>query len=134
MSKKSSSAVKTSSGVKFVITQAARPSAGTRLASYTEAWLQLTGLADGGSIPAAQAKEIMGDTAYGYHTRKGNFEKTADGFKLTAQGESHFGIGTNNRLIRPEPEMVKAYTETMSKGSTNEQVKNPGFIKPINKV
>lgn len=134
MSKSKQAQPQTSSGVKFVITQAARPSAGTRLASYTEAWLQLSGVADGKAIPAQQAKLIMGDTAYGYHVRKGNFEKTTDGFKLTPQGEAHFAIGVNNRLIRPEPEMVKAFIACMSTGKPDgEMVKNPDFIKPISK-
>lgn len=129
--RKSSKSAATSA-IRFVF-PAARPSAGSALASYTAAWLQLSGLDSGATLPSKVAREIMGDTAYGYHTRKGNFEKTSDGVKLTEQGFEHFGNVTPNRAIRPDPEMMKAYILTMETGKVSEMVKNEKLIKAIGK-
>jgi hypothetical protein len=120
--------------VKFVF-PASRPGAGTELASYTAAWLDLSGLDSGGLIPAAEVEQIMGKNAFGYHCRNGNLERTADGVKLTDQGFLHFGnlhMGVGrNRNIRPDPEMVKAYALTLATGKPSALVKNAKLIKPL---
>jgi hypothetical protein len=114
----------------FVITSAARPSAGSALASYTAAWLELSGMIAGHMVPAATVRAIAGDTAFAYHTKAGRFTRTAEGVKLSDEGVLHFLSRTK---ITPDPEMTKAYLATMSTGETSAMVKNPEFIKPINK-
>ncbi len=126
--------VQGSNGVKFVF-DGARPHGGTELASYTVAWLALSGMDDGRAIPAEQVKKIAGKRAFSYHTGNGNWERTDSGVVLTEQGFMHFGNIANgsgiNRNIRPDPEMVKAYTETMQSGKVSAMVKNPAMIKPL---
>ena len=132
----SAKTIKAASRIRFSF-KAARPSAGNALASYTAAFLQLSGLDDGAIIPAKLAREMMGDTAFGYHTRNGNIERTPDGVKLSEQGFAHFGnvnIGEGpNRNIRPDPEMIKAYATTMETGKPSDMVKNDKLIHPVAK-
>lgn len=124
-------AVKSSAGaIRFTIVQAARPGSGELLASYTAAWLSLSGMADGAAIPSKVVRAIAGDTAYAYHTRNGNFERTPEGVKLTDAGLMHF-IGGGNRNIRSNPEYEAGYIAVLTNGKPNEQVKNAAFIKPI---
>ena len=111
-------------------TGAARPSAGSALASYTAAWLTLSGMATGHAVPGAIVRQVAGDTAFAYHTKQGNFERTDEGVKLTDKGILHFLSRTK---IQPDPEMVKAYEEVLSTGKTNAMVKNPEFIQAIKK-
>lgn len=60
-------ATKPAPGAQFAIRDGFRPGAGRLLFAYTFAWLQETGLIDGGSIPRADAVRIAGATAIGYH-------------------------------------------------------------------
>lgn len=53
--------------VRFAIRDSFRPSAGGLLFAYTMAWIEGTGLANGGSIPRADAVKLAGATAIGYH-------------------------------------------------------------------
>ena len=122
---------KASSAVRFMLVAAARPGSGRALASYTAAWLALSGMDDGKAVPAKMVRALAGDTAYGYHTRAGNFEATADGVRLTESGEFHFSNLSTNRNIRAEPELVKAYADVLSTGKANDTVKNPALIKPM---
>lgn len=118
--------------IKYAPVQAARPGSGTALASYTSAWLALSGMDDGRAVPVKVLKQIAGDTAVAYHTRNGNLEKTPDGVKLTEAGFAHFGnMGGQNRNIRPDAEMVKGYAEMFTTGKGGDLIKNPALIKPI---
>ena len=122
---------KTSSAstVRFCLSGAARPSAGTRLASHTAAVLGLTGMAAGQRIPGAELRQLIGDTAYGYHTRNGNFDHDAKGVTLTEKGLLHF-IGRPN--IQSDPEMEAAYAKVLTTGKPDgNMVKNAEFIAPI---
>lgn len=61
-------------GAKFYVKASGRPGSGKGLFAYTAAWLQETGLIDGGSIPRAVAVQLAGATAIGYHvTSTGRF-------------------------------------------------------------
>ena len=114
-----------------VITGAARPAAGSQLASYTAAWLSLSGMIDGKAVPAEVVRAVAGPTAFGYHTRNGNFERTDKGVILTAKGEAHFATRPK---IQVDPEMLKAYEEILSTGKPDGNlVKNPEFISPLKK-
>lgn len=131
-SSKSAKSPAAKSGIRFALKDAYRPGSGSALASYTVAWLALSGMDDGALLPAKVVRKIAGETAFGYHTRNGNFERTPDGIKLSETGFAHFGNMGANRNIRPDPEMVKAYTETLSSGKTNAMVKNAAAIEPLN--
>ena len=104
------------SGIKFVIKPAFRPGSGRNLASFTAAWMELSGMVGGAPVPSALVRRIAGDTALSHHKRLGNFEATPDGVKLTEQGEFHFGELAPNRNIKTDPEMVKAYKSVMATG------------------
>ena len=54
----------------FFIRDSARPGAGSKLFAYTMAWLQGSGLIDGGAIPRGQALKLAGQTAIQYHTTR----------------------------------------------------------------
>lgn len=108
-------AAQAASAIKYALADFARPNAGAALAAHTMAFLTLSGLAEGKTIPKAQAVQIMGSRAIGYHTReKGNFELTPEGLKLTEKGELFF-----IHRGEAEPEMVKAFTEVLTKGTVN---------------
>lgn len=121
---------KPSNGVRFMVSPQARPSSGEALASYTAAWLTLSGMGEGGVVPTKTVRALAGDTAYGYHKRLGNFEVTKDGVTLSSVGLVHFMNAGNNRTITPNAEMVEAYMQTMTKGTPSTMVKNTMFIKP----
>lgn len=50
-----------------------RPGSGAALFAYTMAWLQESGLIDGGDIARADALKFAGATAVQYHTKNGRF-------------------------------------------------------------
>jgi hypothetical protein len=50
-----------------------RPGSGAALFAYTMAWLQESGLIDGGDISRSDALKFAGATAVGYHTKNGRF-------------------------------------------------------------
>lgn len=117
------------SGIKFVIKPTFRPGSGRNLASFTAAWIALSGMQNGATVPSALVRRIAGDTAFSHHKRLGNFEATPDGVKLTDQGEFHFSDLSTNRNIKTDPELVKAYMSVMSTGKPDGNViKNPAGI------
>lgn len=99
-----------------LIADYARPVAGNRLAAFTAAWLQLSGLKDGKAVQRATLVKIAGPRAIQYHTSNGNFETTPDGLKLTTKGQNAFGA----RSI--DPEMLKAYSEALATGKQSDVV------------
>jgi hypothetical protein len=135
---KSTKQVKSSKGfgIRFYF-PAARPGAGSALASHTAAFLQLSGLDNGDTVPRKVAEEIWGKRAVSNHLSLGNIERTDTGIRLTEQGFLHFGNlqtdESRNRNIRPDPEMVKSYVETMTTGKTSAMVKNATQIKAVAK-
>lgn len=120
-------------GPAFILSGAARPSAGTRLASHTAAVLSLTGMIDGETrIPAAELRQLIGETAFGYHARKGNFDRSAEGVKLSDEGVLHF---IQRPSIVADPEMTAAYETILRTGKPDgNMVKNAEFIKPLAKA
>ena len=68
-----------------------RPGSGAALFAYTMAWLQESGLIDGGDIARADAVKFAGATAIGYHTGKtGRMEDKGGRIKLSATGANFF--------------------------------------------
>lgn len=102
-------------GVAFAIKQGFRPGSGSALAAYTHAWLVLSGLAAGGTIPKTQAVAIAGPTAIGYHVNQtGCMAVDAAGMlSLTPAGVSKFST-------RPQDgAKVDAYMAFMKTGEMN---------------
>ena len=67
-----------------------RPGSGAPLFAYTMAWLQASGLIDGGSIDRAAAVKFAGSTAIGYHTNKTGRMIDKDGRISLAAGGANF--------------------------------------------
>jgi hypothetical protein len=125
--KKQATPKATPAAVRFVIRDGFRPSAGTRLASHTAAVLGLTGMIDGAMIPAAELRQMIGDTAFGYHSRKGNIERTDKGAKLSEQGVLLFMARAG-----VDPEMIAAYETVLSTGKPDGNlIKVPEAIAPL---
>lgn len=120
-----------SKGLQFVITGAARPGFGGKLAAYTSAWMELTGFAgimgeQGAMIPKAVYKDIAGQRAYDYHLEKGNIEQTDKGVRLTEEGALFFAA----RALQIDHEARAAYLSAMTTGQPDGSfIKNPEFIK-----
>jgi hypothetical protein len=97
--------------LKFVIAAYKRPQRGHALWAHTAAFLTVSGMADGKAFPRASASKVIGDTAVKYHCSNGNFERTADGLKLTEQGFEAFVLRST------DPEMLAGFTATLSQGT-----------------
>ena len=68
-----------------------RPGSGRALFAYTMAWLQVSGLIDGGSIPRATALKLAGSTAIKYHSEKtGRMVDDGTTVKLSPTGANFF--------------------------------------------
>jgi hypothetical protein len=127
MKKATSTAVATS--IRFVLKDGFRPSAGARLASHTAAVLGLSGMIDGATVPAAELRQMIGDTAFGYHSRKGNIERTDKGCKLSNHGQQLFMA-----RVGVDPEMIVAFERVLSTGKPDgNMVKNADAIKALTK-
>lgn len=74
----------------FFIRDSARPGAGSKLFAYTMAWLQGSGLIDGGAIPRAQALKLAGQTAIQYHTTRTMRMVDTAGMISLAPGAANF--------------------------------------------
>ena len=78
-------------GAQFYIKDSFRPGSGSALFAYTMAWLQESGLIDGGSIDRAAAVKLAGATAIGYHTTKtGRMVDTAGRISLAPGAANKF--------------------------------------------
>jgi hypothetical protein len=109
-----------------------RPGSGTKLASYSRAWMEIAGMDKGAAVPRTVVLALAGSTALGYHLKDTkSFEETADGkgIILTSHGKDRFfGTGTN-RNIKPAAEMVEAYKAVFLKGETPEAKAGTGINK-----
>ena len=88
-----------------------RPASGAKLFAYTFAWLQETGLIDGGSISRADAVKLAGSTAIAYHTGKTNTMVDNKGsLSLAPHGAAFFGDR------HPDAKDVEAYRAILRTG------------------
>lgn len=115
--------------LKHFIVDFARPKHGGALAAHTQVFLDLSGIAAGRAYPKAKAVQVIGSTAVKYHLGKENLEATTEGLKLTDKGYAFFSARDT-----VDPELVKAFTEVLTKGVLNDRanVKTPisvGLIK-----
>lgn len=108
-------APKAADAIKYAVADFARPTAGAALAAHTHAFLTLSGIAEGKPYPKAKAVQVLGARAVGYHLReKENFRQTDEGLLLTEKGELFF-----IHRGQADAELVKAYSEVLTKGAVN---------------
>jgi hypothetical protein len=125
---KTAQAVKSASkaGAADTITHAlvdgARPAAGGLLFSFTQAWLQASGLIAGGSIGRDKARKVAGSTAIAYHVKAGRFNDNKGALTLTPSGLSFFASRGADQS------KVDMYMETLTKGKTSDLVKSTASI------
>lgn len=115
-------------GAQFYVKDSFRPAAGRMLFAYTMAWLQESGLIDGGSIPRADAIKLAGGTAIAYHTGKTNRMIDTKGTLTLAPG------GANFFCDRPgiDAKDVEAYREMLRTGQPDGQrIKAAAAFAPI---
>jgi hypothetical protein len=104
--KQAKPAATTAPAVRFALT-IGRPQQGGNLFAHTVAFLELAGMLDTqacapiGAFPRATAAKVIGETAVGYHQRKGTMERTDQGLVLSPEGAMHFAArgATNIELI-----------------------------------
>lgn len=120
--------------IKFIVNGNGVVSGGNRLFAHTAAWLQLSGLIEGGEFPADLATKI-GGSALAYHKRKGNFEEVQGMVRLTERGMEKFG---NREAGTAQPFSVEDKEDfmlMMQYGLHDERlIKNANIIVPIDSV
>jgi hypothetical protein len=131
---KAQAAVSGLAAIKFLSTN--RPGAGNYLASYTAAWMNITGFDTGTVLSRVHVLALAGETAVKYHLKQGNFEEVDNGMRISAQGRLHFAGKSDvavNRNIRPIPEFVEAYKAFFLSGALNANIglKNETFRKAV---
>ena len=117
--------------LKYRVTDAFRPGSGALLFAYTMAWLQTTGLIDGGSIALSKAQKIAGKTAIDYHLGASNKRKTPN---FTVAGESiRLTSGAANFFAdrAHDPKTRQAYIDMMTTGKIDGAIiKNAAGLTP----
>lgn len=100
--------------INFIIYDYARPKAGHLLKAFTAAWLDSLGMLEGNAVPRATLVRIAGDTAIGYHTKNGNFERTESGLKITEKGKAFFAARYAESPA--DPQVMAAYQAIFATG------------------
>lgn len=115
-------------GVRFALQAGtARPQAGRALFAHTVGFMQASGMLIGGSVPRKLAREVLGDTAVAYHTKKGNLT-AGEQVALTDDGTNFFAI-------RPaDVDAVNAYSDFFTTGKVSSAMQKVGSDSFIRKV
>lgn len=100
----------------------ARPQRGAELAAHTQAFLELSGIANGSAYPRAKAVQVIGPTAVKYHLSNQNLAATESGLVLTDKGYAFFSARST-----VDPELHGAYVDVLTRGNLNDRLglKNP---------
>lgn len=94
-----------------------RPGQGQALFAHTLAFLDISGMLDGGACPRAIAAQVIGDSAITYHTnRTGHFTRTDKGLTLSDTGFAHFLARRHNEELAP------LYVEFFKDGKVNAKI------------
>jgi len=88
-----------------------RPEHGNLLKAHTEAFFRVTDMVNGKRVPTSLAQTVLGKAAVSWHTKKGNFDITAQGLGLSDAGELKFGLRGINE------EFCAAYVAVMTEGT-----------------
>ena len=100
---------KFASDCKFQIMAGRRPTSGVSLHSYTQAWMDLTGMASGKAVPREIVAALASSAAVSYHKAQGNWADGKGGIALTAKGQNFFAArGKDSAMI----DMFKAVMQT----------------------
>jgi hypothetical protein len=92
---------------------------GSFLASFTRAWMEITGFIQGKPVTTSLIRTLLG-SGVRYHENKGNIEKSEKGYVITPQGKDFFLTRTT---IVPNPEFVEAYKILMTKGTPDAKIR-----------
>jgi hypothetical protein len=117
-------------GVAFHMLQGFRPMAGSALFAHTAAFLELSGLDAGKTLPRATVAKCMGDTAVKHHLNSTGFlEQSSTGVTVSLMGREAFAL----RSI--DPELKAGFLDILSGGKTERNMpdtfKNPKGIKAL---
>lgn len=113
--------------IKFRVIDGARPVAGRHLAAHTQAVIEVLKL-DTVAYPREVLTKVFGERAISYHLNtKGNFEKTADGIKLSVTGLNFFNARKAESHF--DPQDVEAYKAMFKTGEPDGRlVKNNAML------
>ena len=114
-----------SNAAKFALSQGFRPSAGAALFAHTEAFLTLSGMYAGATLPRSTVVRFMGETAVKHHLNStGFFAQDVLGVHISAMGMDAFKLRTI------DPEMLAGFTDILSTGKTARTM-SATFTNPI---
>ena len=102
----------TAQSIAFLPSQAIAMS-GHYLASFTRAWMEITGFLDGKPVETKMIQRLLG-SGVRYHETRGRITKSAQGYIITDEGKAFF---LTRDTIVPNPEFVEAYKALMTKGT-----------------
>lgn len=101
----------------FVLLQGARPTSGPRLASHTQAALEVLGLSVGLAVRKNALVSVIGSRAVGYHLDETNFEERGGGVSLSPLGKRVFDMRT--KADKYDPKLTDAFKAMMLKGKAS---------------
>lgn len=102
----------TAQSIAFLPSQAIAMS-GHYLASFTRAWMEITGFLDGKPVETKMIQRLLG-SGVRYHETRGRITKSAQGYIITDEGKAFF---LTRDTIVPNPEFVEAYKALMTQGT-----------------
>jgi hypothetical protein len=107
----------------FAIRPGYRPDSGARLFAYTRAWLQATGMMQGGSVPKSEVIRFAGASAVKHHTEStGRFVESGGAIKLAPGAAEWFAKGEKRKH---ETAVYEKFLALVQSGKADgEQLKN----------
>lgn len=116
--------------LKYCMLQGFRPAGGKALFAHTQAFFELSGMAQGKRLPRAMVAKALGDTACKHHLNTTGFlAQYADGVEISDMGREAF------KLRSIDPELLAGFRDILSTGKTSRNMPqsftNPNGIKAI---
>lgn len=108
----------TAQSIAFLPSQAIAMS-GHYLASFTRAWMEITGFLDGKPVETKMIQRLLG-SGVRYHETRGRIAKSDKGYVITDEGKAFF---MTRDTIVPNPEYVAAYKALMLNGTPSAAIR-----------
>lgn len=108
----------TPQSIAFLPSQAIAMS-GHYLASFTRAWMEITGFLDGKPVETKMIQRLLG-SGVRYHETRGRITKSDKGYVITDEGKAFF---MTRDTIVPNPEYVAAYKALMLNGTPSAAIR-----------
>ena len=89
------------------------------LASFTRAWMEITGFLDGKPVETKMIHALLG-SGVRYHEKKDRIQKSDKGYVITPEGKTFF---LTRDTIVPNPEYVEAYKALLTKGTPDKKIR-----------